>query len=86
MQRRAKISTNSSLGIALLHKYYFMLVKLCNRWHFLLIELKKWEEMMCFCGRLLVIKCLKIQVKIGLPCLDTILVHLLRLVYLFILE
>jgi len=44
------------------------------------MQLKKWEQMMCLCDRLLVTKCLKIQFKMAsllscLLCVDTTLVH-----------
>lgn len=33
----------------------------CHLWNFLHIQLKKWEQMMCFCNKLLVTKHLKLQ-------------------------
>lgn len=45
MSRCAKFLTNSSLGIYLLvQNYYFILVKLCYLWHFLMTQLNKLDQ------------------------------------------
>lgn len=68
-------------GITLLiNKYSFIPVKLCYCRHFSYIQLKKGEQILCFCVRLLVTKCLKIEYISGslLSCLlyvDNSLVH-----------
>lgn len=68
-------------GITLLiNKYSFIPVKLCYCQHFSYIQLKKGEQILCFCVRLLVTKCLKIEYISGslLSCLlyvDNSLVH-----------
>ena len=57
--RHTNFSANSSLRITLLvQKYCFVSANLCYVLHFL--ELKKWEQTMCICHRLLVTKCWEI--------------------------
>lgn len=77
LPRYSKILANSTFGIALLvQKYYFIPIKLCYLVHYSGIQLKTWEQLMCFGNRQL----LKIQFKIDylrscLLCVDSTLVY-----------